>query len=124
MFFFIDRQHLNPFHLHPTSCPFHLPTPSFPPSPLLHLFPPTPSTPPPPITGFKYGIEEVDCCGCKVTKCIDCPAPNNDTVTCATDKPRDCYNYIKNSIHVAKTECYQSTCPEKKSDAAPPEVSN
>lgn len=63
--------------------------------------------------GFKYGIEEVDCCGCKVIKCLDCDAPAGESDTCPQQKPAQCYNYEAQSSHAKKTGCYQSHCEEK-----------
>jgi len=72
--------------------------------------------------GYKYGVPEVDCCGCQVIKCLDCPPPLKDTKICGKDKPKGCYKYTKNSIHKAETGCYEATCTEKPSDAAPAET--
>ena len=65
------------------------------------------------MSGFKYGIEEVDCCGCKVIKCLDCDAPAGESDTCPQQKPAQCYNYEAQSSHAKKTGCYQSHCEEK-----------
>jgi len=69
--------------------------------------------------GFKYGIEEVDCCGCKVIKCLDCDAPQSFADACPKTYDSSCYAYTKNAKFVGDNQCYESGCERKASDAAP-----
>ena len=74
------------------------------------------------LSGLKYGFEEVDCCGCKVIKCKECPPPAGPKSICPTTRPAHCYTYDGTAHNQNITGCFVATCTENPSDAPPDEV--
>merc|ERR1712048_1035869 len=72
--------------------------------------------------GLKYGVKEVDCCGCEVVKCLDCEPPSTSDVVCSKAKPMKCYTYNSQAAHAPVTGCWESSCPENPSDAPADDV--
>jgi len=67
--------------------------------------------------GLKYGIKEVDCCGCNVVKCLDCAPPTDEATICPKTYPAKCYTYNPQATNQAVTACFESACPANPSDA-------
>jgi len=64
--------------------------------------------------GLKYGIKEVDCCGCEVVKCLPCAAPTDEATLCPNTQ---CYTYNGQAVHQPVTGCFEAACPANPSDA-------
>ena len=74
-------------------------------------------------SGKRYGVTEIDCCGCDVTKCLPCPPPLLRSQICPdTGKLPKCYTYNDDLAHENTTGCFLATCVENSSDAPPDEV--
>ena len=77
--------------------------------------------------GTKFGVIEVDCCGCQVVKCEDCPPIPPKEQVCpsgAGARPIDCYTYKPQHSHANVTNCWIPECEENASDAPKDQVSS
>jgi len=68
--------------------------------------------------GLKYGVQDIDCCGCRVVKCLTCPPVETQEKLCSKKKNPGCYSYNAKGMMNPKTGCYEATCPEKYRNAA------
>ena len=69
--------------------------------------------------GYKYGIPEVDCCGCEIFKCMECEPIKEKQVAC--QRPLKCFDYTlqpNKNFH----DCLEANCSAIESDAPQNEV--
>lgn len=64
------------------------------------------------VKGSRYGIQDVDCCGCKVVKCETCASVEDKATTCSSTKAASCYTYNPAGRNHAETGCFEATCKE------------